>query len=96
MENVESEKLIGFFYDQKPKIVWEHGDDVLRDLKSLTDANGQHLYLLIDPYFPKPRDMSVFNEATLLGYPIYRIEGMKGLSLKYIFKDGTEKIIEFI
>lgn len=94
MKNLTSDKIIEFFYDQKPKIVWECGDDVLAQLRFLHDANGQNLYQQRDP---RGDGLKTFNEVTFLGYPLYRIKGMEGrLILKYIFKGGFENSIEFI
>jgi len=86
---MKSEKIIDFFYAQKPKIVWECAEGLMNEIRRLQDANGQVLCY-------RSSVSGTFNQYTFLGYPIYFNWEFEGLTLKFIFVDGEEKRIRYL
>lgn len=62
--------------------VWECGEDALMAVKQLKDTKEMP-------------DLKTFDGSYLLGFPVYRVPEKSELSLKFVFKDGHEKIIDF-
>lgn len=85
-KNITSNEIINFFYNNKPKIIWEAGGYYYSLLKTLLDNNGFPLFIFKN-YINK-------DENTFLGIPIIKITE-ETIKLKYIFLD-YEYVVKMI
>ncbi len=80
----DSEKIIDFLIDSKPRQIFEMDSSTLAQVRHLCDAD--HVYL----WTPEPNYTSM--PGRLIGVPI-SISKDKCFQLKFIFKDGHEHVI---
>lgn len=83
--NVTSNQLIDFYHSSR-QIYWEMDKDIHAGIRRLRDANGLYMWSPTPNYEDHP--------GTLIGIPV-TISEEKCLQLRYIFPDGSSKIVKF-